>query len=167
MKDKCTEDIIIKERNDINLVLIVLCIISAVLAFVLDVINLIWGGFIMSAVFAYLAFSFASKQNVEYEFEMANEMVYISAIYNKQNRKEIMEFNLKEAKVVAPTDSLRLEGMRASGMRTSTFTTGNGERQTYSIIGEFGGISREIIIEPTEKILEHIRYICKNTFYEG
>ena len=166
MRDIFTEDIIKKERNDGNLVLIVLCVISAVVAFVLDIINLIFGGFIMCAVFGYLAFNFASKHHVEYEVEMTNEMVQVDAIYNRQQRKTLLEINLQDAKAVAPTNALRLEGLRKSGMKTISFTSGVADRKTYSIIGEFSGIPMEIIIEPTEKILEHLRFICKNTFYE-
>ena len=166
MKDKFTEDIIKKERNDGNIVIIVFFVVLSVLCFLLNMFRILPGGYILCLISGFLAYYFASKQNVEYEFTMANESVEIDAIYNKQRRKSIVKFNLQETKVVAPTKSPRLEHERESGIRTLYFVSGLKEKETYSILGEYGGIKTEFVIEPTEKILEHVKYICKNICYE-
>lgn len=166
MKDKFTEDIIKKEKNDGNIVIIVFFVVLSVLCFMMNVLRILPGGYILCLVSGFLAYYFASKQNVEYEFVMANESVEVDAIYNKQRRKNIVKFNLQETKIVAPTKSPRLDHERESGVKTYYFVSGLKDRKTYSILGEYGGVKAEFIIEPTEKILEHIKYICKNICYE-
>lgn len=166
MKDRFTEDIIKKERNDGNIVIIAFFILLAVVLFMLDVLQLLFGGYILCLISGFLAYYFASKQNVEYEFTMTNENVEIDAIYNKQKRKPVVSFNLQETKLVAPSTSPRLEHERESVVSTLYFVSGVKGRDTYSVLGEYGGVRTEFVIEPTEKILEHIKYICTNVYYE-
>lgn len=166
MKDKFTEDIIIKEKNDGNIVIIAFFILLTIVLFFMGVFRILYGAYILCLVSGFLAYYFAGKQNVEYEFIMTNEQVEVDAIYNKQKRKHIFTFNLEEVKVAAPYASMRLEHERKSAVKTFYFVSGINNRPAYSLLGEFGGIKTEIVLEPTEKIMEHIKYICKGTLVE-
>lgn len=166
MKDKFTEDVIKKERNDTNRIIVVFFAVLAVLLFVLNLMQMLFGGYILGLVSGFAAVYFAGRQNVEYEFTMTNENVDVDVIYNKQKRADVTEFSLNDVKVAAPEQSSRLEHERSKVTKRYYMGSGIKGREAYSLIGEFGGICTEIIIEPTEKILEHIKYICKDTFYE-
>ncbi len=166
MKDKFTEDVIKKEKNDGNIMIIIFFILLAIILFFLNLMQMLIGGYVLCAVSGFLAYYFASKQNVEYEFSMTNEHVEVDAIYNKQKRSHVYTFNLQEVIVAAPYNSVRLEHERSSKKKTYYFVSGLKDQSAYSLIGEFGGIQTEIVLEPTDKILDHIKYICKDTFYE-
>lgn len=167
MRDKFTEDTIVRERNDGNIMLIALCIVLAVILILLNLLGIIFGGYILGGIAGFMAYYFSTRQNVEYEFSMTNEMIDVDAIYNRQQRKNLYAFNLTDAKVMAPTNSLRLEGERTGSLKMVQFTSGLKDRETYSIIGEFNGTKTEVVIEPTEKILEHLKFFCKDRYYEG
>lgn len=166
MKDKFTEDVIVKEKNDGNIAVVVLFVFLAVLFFLLNMFKLLLGGYILCLISGFTAYYFAGRQNVEYEFTMTNENVEVDAIFNKERRKEIVKFNLQDTKLAAPSDSPRLEHERQSKSRTLYFISGVKDRELFSLLGEYGGIVTEVVIEPTEKILEHIKYICKNVYHE-
>lgn len=166
MKDKYTEDIIKRERNDGNIVIVAFFVLLAVVFFALNVLHILFGGYILCLISGFAAYYFAGKQNVEYEFAMTNENVEVDVIYNKQRRKPVVGFNLQDTKVVAPTEAARLEHERKDVAKSYYFVSGEKGRSRYSVLGEYNGIKTEIVIEPTEKILEHIKYICKNVFYE-
>lgn len=166
MKDKFTEDVIKREKNDTNIIIIIFFIFLAVVLFLLNLLHILFGGYVLGGVSAFMAVWFAGRQNVEYEFTMTNEHVDVDVIYNKQKRASITSFNLSEVKVAAPASSNRLEHEREKVTKSYYFGSGVKGHDAYSLIGEFGGIWTEIVIEPTEKILEHIKYMCKNVFYE-
>lgn len=166
MKDKFTEDVIKKEKNTGNTVLIVCFGILAGIAFFLNVFRILLFGYFLCLVFGFLAYAQSLKHRVEYEFVMTNESVEVAAIYNLESRKPLIAFELTEVRMVAPSDSPRLEHERVSGQKKYKFLTGVSGHKRYSIMCEVKGLKSEIVLEPTDRILEHIRMYCQNVFYE-
>ncbi len=166
MKDRFTEDVIKKEKNIGNTVMIVVFGVLAVISFFLSVFRIILFGYFLCLIFGFSAYALSLKRNVQYEFVMTNESVEISAIYNLESRKELIAFELTQVQMVAPSTSPRLEHERVSGQKKYKFVTGLNDRKQYSIMCEVKGLKSEIVLEPTEKILEHIKAFCPNVFYE-
>ncbi len=162
--EKFTEDVIIQENNPKNTVLTILFIVLAVVSFLGMIVTfLALIVFIPSVVCLFLL---KRVKNVQYEFTMLSEEVRVSAIYNLERRKSLKTFDLSNVKLMAPYESGRVEHERAQSKKTYKYTTNANREKIYSLIFEDGGQKCEMVVEPTEKILNHLKELCKNVYYE-
>lgn len=115
-----------------------------VFAFTLGLLGII---LVVFLVFPYL--------KVEYEYSLLNHDLDISAIYNQEKRKKKAELDLQKAEIIAPTDSPRLA--HYNPVKTMDFSSGNKNAKTYSIMTSINDNLTNIIIEPDEAMLSHMR----------
>lgn len=115
-----------------------------VFAFTLGLLGII---LVVFLVFPYL--------KVEYEYSLLNHDLDISAIYNQEKRKKKAEIDLQKAEIIAPTDSPRLA--HYNPVKTMDFSSGNKNAKTYSIMTSINDTLTNIIIEPDEAMLSHMR----------
>ena len=115
-----------------------------VFAFTLGLLGII---LVVFLVFPYL--------KVEYEYSLLNHDLDISAIYNQEKRKKKAELDLQKAEIIAPTASPRLA--HYNPVKTMDFSSGNKNAKTYSIMTSINDTLTNIIIEPDEAMLSHMR----------
>lgn len=123
---------------------ILLSNVIGVFAFTLGLLGII---LVVFLVFPYL--------KVEYEYSLLNHDLDISAIYNQEKRKKKAELDLQKAEIIAPTDSPRLA--HYNPVKTMDFSSGNKNAKTYSIMTSINDTLTNIIIEPDEAMLSHMR----------
>lgn len=123
---------------------ILLSNVIGVFAFTLGLLGII---LVVFLVFPYL--------KVEYEYSLLNHDLDISAIYNQEKRKKKAELDLQKAEIIAPTDSPRLA--HYNPVKTMDFSSGNKNAKTYSIMTSINDNLTNIIIEPDEAMLSHMR----------
>lgn len=92
---------------------------------------------------------------VEYEYSLLNHDLDISAIYSQEKRKKKAELDLQKAEIIAPTGSPRLS--HYNPVKTLDFSSGNKDAKTYSIMTSINDTLTNIIIEPDEAMLSHMR----------
>lgn len=118
--------------------------VIGVFAFTLGLLGII---LVVFLVFPYL--------KVEYEYSLLNHDLDISAIYNQEKRKKKAELDLQKAEIIAPTASPRLA--HYNPVKTMDFSSGNKNAKTYSIMTSINDNLTNIIIEPDEAMLSHMR----------
>lgn len=123
---------------------ILLSNVIGVFAFTLGLLGII---LVVFLVFPYL--------KVEYEYSLLNHDLDISAIYNQEKRKKKAELDLQKAEIIAPTASPRLA--HYNPVKTMDFSSGNKNAKTYSIMTSINDNLTNIIIEPDEAMLSHMR----------
>lgn len=98
------------------------------------------------------------KTDVEYEYLFVNGELDIDMVMAKSKRKKVMSIDLKEADLVAPLKSHRMDYYNAnSKMKTKDYSSGNPEHKRFAIIAKSGGENSRIIIEPDEHMAQAIR----------
>lgn len=95
------------------------------------------------------------RLNKEYEYSLSNFYFDVAAIYNKENRKDLIEIDIREAEVFAPTGSSYLNGYRPA--KTLDFTSGNKSAKTYAFMISINNTLHNIIIEPDETLLQLLK----------
>lgn len=91
----------------------------------------------------------------EYEYYLLNYTLEITLIVNKSKRKNIMEFDIRKADIVAPTNSSKLSAYRPT--KTLDFSSGNKTNNTFSLIIAIEKDLYHIILEPDKIMLDQMK----------
>ena len=110
--------------------------------------------FVLLAVFLVYRFILI-RLKVEYEYSIVNYDLQIDAIYNKEKRKEVMSINLREANMVALSDSESIKRIKVD--KVKNYTSGTSKSGVISIIVNSGSKKYNIMIEPDEIMTKHIK----------
>ena len=141
---------------------LIIFILLAVLVFGLPFV----GFFIIPIVliFAVLAFYFVfPRLNVEYEYTILNHELQIDAIYNKARRKTLLTVDIKDAEVIAPKGSSELNYFKAD--KTLNYTSGYPGKSVYVICVPVKQVKTAILLEPNDKMIEHIKNWTGSKFH--
>lgn len=107
---------------------------------------------IIEAVVGYFLFP---RFNVEYEYTLIANDFDIDIIYNKAKRKSIITFDLREAELIAPVSSDRLKIFKPTD--TLDYSTQNPDDKPYAIIIPLKKNLTKVLIQPDEKMIQHLR----------
>ena len=126
---------------------------------------ILFGGSVIGLIVFFVIMSY---RETEYEYLFANKDVEISKIVARSSRKVVYSFSLDNVKLVAPTDSQRMLGIRGgeSAMKRKDYSSKLGASTKYSFIVEEGGTKTEVILEPSEKSLAIVKPYMKHEFYQ-
>ena len=84
--------------------------------------------------------------------------MYKRQVMAKSKRKKAMTVNIKEADLVAPVDSHRLDYYNSSSkMKTLDYSSGNPGHKRFAVITRDKGENCRIIIEPDEQMQQAIK----------
>ena len=98
------------------------------------------------------------KTDLEYEYLFVNGEMDIDMVMAKSKRKKAKTVNIKEADLVAPLDSHRLDYYNSnSKMKTLDYSSGNPSHKRFAIITRDKGENCKIIIEPDETMQQAIK----------
>lgn len=155
MNDALYEQLVARKPRPKDTVIRILLILA--LAFILGI-GMLFLGFlavIVTVILAMLVYYFIfQKMNVEYEYTLLNHDMQIDAVYNKAKRKKMMSFDIQQAEIIAPQNSHRLDSMNAAKVRDFSCGTGDG---TYAIIIPTDQALTRVLIDPDEKMLQHMQ----------
>lgn len=90
------------------------------------------------------------RRNIEVEYSFFDYMLEISYIYNKEKRKTKLAIDMRNAEILAPTDSDEIREYHPQ--KLLDFSSGEKNRDTYSIMMRQGNQLAQVIIEPDEKM---------------
>ena len=91
------------------------------------------------------------RRSVEIEYSFFDHVLEISYIYNKEKRKTKLEIDMRNVETIAPTDSEEIRAYHPQ--KELDFSSGEENRDTYSIMVRFGSQLTQVIVEPDEKLL--------------
>jgi len=98
------------------------------------------------------------RTDLEYEYLFVNGEFDIDMVMSKSKRKKVMSMNLREADLVAPLDSHRMDYYNGnSRLKTLDYSSGNQQHRRFAVIIKSGGENCKIIIEPDEQMAQAIK----------
>lgn len=95
------------------------------------------------------------KFREEYEYYLLNYTLEITLIQNKENRRDITEFDIRKAELVAPADSPKLTEFHPT--KILDCSSGIKGSKSYAIIIYLEEELHKILIEPDEKMTEQMK----------
>lgn len=155
MNDAYYEQLISRKSKPIDYVIrfLVVFVIIAVAFFGMPFIGFL--AIFVAVLLGVLAYYFVlPKLNVEYEYVLLNHDMDVDAIYSQSKRKRVLSFDIKEAEIVAPVNSHRLQSYNP--VKTYNFSSNRANANTYAIMLNQGGQMNRILIDPDEAMLNHM-----------
>lgn len=95
------------------------------------------------------------RLSIEIEYSFFDNVLEISYIYNKEKRKTKQEIDMRNAEIIAPTDSEEIRAYHPQ--KELNFSSGEENRDTYSIMVRLGNQLTQVIVEPDEKMLSLLK----------
>ena len=108
--------------------------------------------FLVEAMGYYFIFP---RFNVEYEYTLLQQDFDIDIIYNKAKRKAAITIDLRDAELIAPASSSRVNAFKTTV--TLDYSTQNPSDKPYAIIIPLNKNLNKILIQPDEKMMQHLR----------
>ena len=163
MNDQFYEQIIKKKNGAKEMIIYIAIGISLLLLSIYGflVLGVMIIPFVLLAVFLVYRFILI-RLKVEYEYSIVNYDLQIDAIYNKEKRKEVMSINLREANMVALSDSESIKRIKVD--KVKNYTSGTSKSGVISIIVNSGSKKYNIMIEPDEIMTKHIKEWSGSTY---
>lgn len=100
--------------------------------------------------------------DTEYEYQYISGELDIDIIYGKIKRKRARRFDMRKIEVMAPLNSEKLSSYRNnSNIKVMDYSSGYMDRDKYAfVIPTEEGNMLKVIFEPSEKMVEAIRYVA-------
>lgn len=156
MNDTFYEQLVVRKAPAWTMLVRILIVLAVALLIFPGMLFIGGFAFILSVGLAFLAYYLIfPKLNVEYEYDVANYDMGISAIYSKASRKDKMNFDIREVDMIAPKGSPRLHN--AGSLKTYDFSSGEADRKVYAVVTSIGSQKVCIYLEPNDKILQTLK----------
>ena len=98
------------------------------------------------------------RTDLEYEYLYVNGELDIDKIMAKSKRKRVKNLDIKNADLVAPLTSHRMDYYNNNQkMKVYDFSSGNAEHKRFAMMIRDNGESCKVILEPDEKMIQAIR----------
>lgn len=163
MNDAYYELLVKKQQKSTDMIIrcltiaaiVVLVLISPLFAFIPLILAIILGAAAYFFIFPRLS--------VEYEYALLNRELEIDAIYNKQKRKKMTQLDLASAELIAPATSHRLDSYK--NLPTVDYSSGD-PAKAYAIVIPIDQSTKQILIDPDQKIKELLSTSLPRTFFQ-
>lgn len=156
MNDVYYEQLVARKSKPQDLVIrfLVVFVIAAVVVFGMPLIGFL--AFFAAVILGVLAIYFVfPRLNVEYEYVILNHDMDVDAIYSQSKRKRQLSFDIRQAEIMAPFGSPRLNSYKPE--KTYDFSSGNANARTYSLMMPIDQKLTCIVIEPDDEMFRHIQ----------
>lgn len=164
MNDAYYEQLVARKPKPTDMIIRILIIVLLALILIVTMSFLGFFGVIITVLLAFLAYYFVfPKLSVEYEYILLNHDLEIDAIYSKSKRKKLFTFDLQQAEIIAPKSSPRLNSSHPE--KTIDYSSGDANAKAYAIMAPLDQKNTCIIIEPDDKMLNHIRGWMGSKFF--
>ncbi len=104
----------------------------------------------------FIAYTYGSTRNVEFEYTFTNTELDVDAIYNKQKRKRVFTCDLKECTSIFRSNN-ETESTKYTSLKLNDYSSGDNYSNTYTIVISDGSKSEKIIIEPDDRLIKAIQ----------
>ncbi|RGT71790.1 DUF6106 family protein [Mediterraneibacter massiliensis] len=156
MNDAMYEQIVARKPRPYDLLvrILIVLLIVAIIFFGMPLIGML--ALLPALVVGFLAYYILfPRLNVEYEYSILNHDIQIDAIYSKAKRKAKLGFDIQQAEIIAPAKSPRLQSYHAE--KTYDFTSGEAAAKVYAIMISLEQKNSCVLIEPDDKMLDHMK----------
>ena len=114
-------------------------------------------GLLLGIVFWFLVIP---KLEVEYEYLYVNGSLDIDAIYSRQKRKRVAEYEMSELELLAPTGSHALDSYVNQKSKYRDFSSGDPEAKTYTLVYNKDRERELVKVELDDVVLGDIRRLA-------
>lgn len=166
MNDAFYEQLVTRKSKPTDFLIRILIIIFIAAVAVLGTPFIGFLAFFIAVLLALGAYYFIfPRLNVEYEYTLLNYDIDVAAIFSKEKRKNITSFDIRQAEIIAPAGSPRLNSYRPG--KTHNFSSGNGDAKVYAVMIPTEQNTTCYLLEPDEKMKEHMKSWTGMKFYEN
>lgn len=95
------------------------------------------------------------RLNVEYEYVLLNYDMDVDAIYSQSKRKRQLSFDIRQAEIMAPSGSSRLNSFQPE--KTYDFSSGVAGVKSYTMITTIDQKLTSIVLELDETMFKHFQ----------
>lgn len=93
--------------------------------------------------------------DIEFEYLFISGEVDVDRVLSKVKRKKAGSFSIREAEIIAPLHSHRLDYYNANTkIKTVDYSSGNDEHKRYAVITRMNNEACKIIIEPDDQMIQ-------------
>lgn len=166
MNDAFYEQLVTRKTRLLDILIRILTIAFIALVAMIGMLFLGFLAFFIAVLLAMGAYYFIfPRLNVEYEYTLLNYDIDVAAIYSKEKRKNITSFDIRQAEIVAPKGSPRLNSYHPS--KTLDFSSGEADAKVYAIMIPVESGVNCFLLEPDRTMLEHIKDWTGMKLYEN
>lgn len=134
----------------VKALLIFLCVVAFFLTIFLPF------GFIILLLAIGAAYFIFPMMSVEFEYLAVNDQLSIDKIMGQRRRKRVWEGTVEQIEILAPVDSYLLKDLERKDMKVLDFSSRQPDAKVYGMITQKEGASVKILLEPNEKLLNHL-----------
>lgn len=165
MNDAFYEQLVTRKTKPMDIILRILIIVFIAAVAVLGTPFIGFLAFFIAVVLAMLVYYFVFPRfNVEYEYTLLNYDIDVAAIFSKEKRKNITSFDIRQAEIIAPVGSPRLNSYHPG--KTHDFSSGSGNAKVYAIMIPLESNTTCFLLELDETMKEHMKSWTGMKFYE-
>lgn len=165
MNDAFYEQLVTRKTKPLDILIRILIIVFIAAVAVVGTLFIGFLAFFIAVLLAMGAYYFIfPRLNVEYEYTLLNYDIDVAAIYSKQKRKNITSFDIRQAEIIAPKGSPRLNSYQPK--KSQDFTSGNSDAKVYAVMIPLEQGMSCIYIEPDRKMLDHMKSWTGMKLYE-
>ncbi len=95
--------------------------------------------------------------SVEYEYLIVNDQISVDKIMGQTRRKKVWEAVLEDIELIGPRDAYQVKDLQKQGMKVLDFTSREPNKRVYAIMQQKAGETTQILFEPNDRILDHLR----------
>lgn len=144
---------LVKKKSTGKDVLIKAVLIALTVLALLSVFVVIFGVFLVLLMIG-LDLLIIRSLDVEYEYQYFNGDIDIDKIMHKERRKNVFSANIKDMELLAPSGTPKLDSYGNASVYD--FTSGYGNAPVYEMIIAENGVTKRVLFEPDDKMVEGI-----------
>lgn len=165
MNDAFYEQLVTRKSRSIDFLIRILIVVFIAMVAIVGILFIGFLAFFIAVLLAMGAYYFIfPRLNVEYEYTLLNYDIDVAAIFSKEKRKNITSFDIRQAEIIAPKGSPRLNAYHPA--KTHDFSSGEADAKVYAVMIPLEAGVSCIFLEPDQTMKEHIKSWTGMKFYE-
>lgn len=165
MNDAFYEQLVTRKSKPLDFLIRILIVVFIALVAIIGMPFLGFLAFFIAVLLAMGAYYFIfPRLNVEYEYTLLNYDIDVAAIYSKEKRKNITSFDIRQAEIIAPKGSPRLNSYHPN--KTQDFSSGEADAKVYAVMIPLESGVNCILLEPDRTMLDHMKSWTGMKLYE-
>ena len=165
MNDAFYEQLVTRKTRPLDVLIRILIILFIAAVAVVGTLFIGFLAFFIAVLLAMGAYYFIfPRLSVEYEYTLLNYDIDVAAIFSKEKRKNITSFDIRQAEIIAPKGSPRLNSYHPN--KTQDFSSGNADAKVYAVMIPLEQGVNCIYMEPDRKMLDHMKSWTGMKLYE-
>lgn len=165
MNDAFYEQLVTRKSRPLDFLIRILIVVFVAMVAIVGTLFIGFLAFFIAVLLAMGAYYFIfPRLNVEYEYTLLNYDIDVAAIFSKEKRKNITSFDIRQAEIIAPKGSPRLNSYHPA--KTHDFSSGEADAKVYAVMIPLESGVSCVFLEPDQTMKEHIKSWTGMKFYE-